>query len=122
MPIQNVKFENNILYLDEMGRITAGDAQQYVDIVREHSANSLTAIVVLINATNLLEISPQASLIFANSSSIPNVLRYLVVTNNSHGTQEARVLGRQNLKGTTTIFSSLSDATAYAAILLNGDD
>lgn len=118
MPIEEITFSDGICSLKEVGRITAEDAQNFTQAVATHAAQSPQQIVVVIDATQAKLITPQASLLFAKSSSTANVIGYIVIVQNVFMEGTSRLLGERNENQSTHVFTDSNKAMAFAAELV----
>jgi len=113
MPIVDYEQSSNILFCREVRQIDVEDARAYADAVKNVAAKSDVPIVVFIDARNAEFITPNASNVFIESTHIPNIMCYVVVTADLMMKQTSRILGMRNHRGNTHIFEKFYEAEAF---------
>lgn len=114
MSIENITFNNAIMQCRESGRVDSADAEAYARAVAQYAAQSIVPIVVLMDARDAEFITPEASSIFVKANDIPNVLAFIIVTDDIMITQVARILSLRNPHHTTHTFDDWNEAITFA--------
>lgn len=117
MPIRDIRFEGGIFYSRQTGLIDEADARRWVEALRQYAAESPTPIVALVDAREVEFVSHNASHIFVEGSSTPNVKAAAVVTRTTTTTVKARTIGLMSEPRhthETTVFTSLALAEKFA--------
>lgn len=121
MPLEAVSFEDSILTIREYGRVDAADAKRFERALMAHANNSLTPVVVLIDAREATVIMPGAHRYFIRASTVRNVKAHVVVAPSPVIVQSSRVLAMRNYRKNTHIFESWWEAQAAARQLTETD-
>jgi hypothetical protein len=117
VPIRDMRFEGGIFYAKQTGLIDEGDARSWVEALQWHASNSLTPIVALVDAREVEFVSHNASHVFVEGSSTPNVKAAVVVTRTTTTTVKARTIGLMSEPRhthETTVFTSMALAEKFA--------
>lgn len=109
MPIVDYAFENRIFFAKEVGVISAEDAQEWADRLRETAAYSELPIVALIDAMDLTGIHRIATNIFMACADTDNLLASVVATNPVASLQSS-MIGSSVKRGHTIVLTSLPEA------------
>ncbi|MBZ0288371.1 MAG: hypothetical protein K8I30_12210 [Anaerolineae bacterium] len=117
MPIRDMRFEDGIFYARQTGLIDDVDARTWVEALQSHAAASPTPIVALVDAREVEFVSANASAIFVEGASTPNVKVAAVVTRRTTTTIKARtigLMGEPHHTHETYVFNSLLEAEKFA--------
>ncbi len=117
MPIHDMHFENGIFHATQSGRLDGLDAQAFVEAMRHYAESSEQPIVVLVDARKVESVSPQASLIFMQGSSTPNVKMAVIATERRETFVQARTVSMMSERHSTHpthVFQTYEEAQRFA--------
>jgi len=120
MPIQDIRFEDDIVFSRATGQIDRPDADKWGMAVQHYVEKNQRPIFALIDALEVGFVATSARLVFARMSQHADLLGVVVVTQNPIAVQSFRVTGMLGQQGHTYIFPNLDEAKRFAEDKIQG--
>jgi len=114
MPITEMRFNDGILFVREIGRIEKEDAKHFAEMVAHYAANHPTPIGTVIDATQVKFITTDARKVFVRTSLLPKFAFSAIAAEDLVTVQTARIIGNMAEDGHSYIFPSLEEAWDFA--------
>ncbi len=120
MPITDYEFTNRIFFARETGDISAGDAMEWAQKLKDHAEQSPVKIVALVDALEVKHVAYPAVDIFSKASFTHKVIAVVVATNQVIKST-ARDIGLLGKRNQTVVFRTLDEARQHAEQLVKND-
>lgn len=120
MPIMDYEFKDRIFFARETGDISAEDAREWAQKLKENAGQSPVKIVALVDALQVKHVAFPAVDIFSKASFTPKVIAVVVATNQVIKST-ARDIGLLGKRNQTVVFRTLDEARQHAEQLVKND-
>jgi hypothetical protein len=117
MPIVDMQFENGIFFAREVGTISRNDAEVWADMLRQFARHSPEPVVILIDATQLGMVTPDAGKVFTRAAETPNVRVAAIAAGAGMAELQSRMISLMSRVGQTHethVFAQLAEAQRFA--------